>query len=92
MFSVAKNLSSKVFRPQRTQSSQRGGIYVGKHIANAFKEELSTERANNQVVAKFATTATDGNIYQMEYFCVRISHAENAEKRHQIGWFMRVLP
>lgn len=45
---------------------------IGKHIANAFKEELSTERANNQVVAKFATTATDGKIYQMEYYGLEV--------------------
>lgn len=45
---------------------------IGKHIANAFKEELSTKRANNQVVAKFATTATDGKIYQMEYYGLEV--------------------
>lgn len=37
---------------------------IGKHIANAMKEEL----AGIPVVAKFATTATDGKTYQMEYY------------------------
>lgn len=37
---------------------------IGKHIANALKEELK----GISVVAKFATTATDGKIYQVEYY------------------------
>ncbi len=36
---------------------------IGKHINNALKEEL----ADVSVVAKFATTALDGKIYQVEY-------------------------
>ena len=38
---------------------------IGKHINNALKEELQDD---NSVVAKFATTATDGKIYQVEYY------------------------
>ena len=38
---------------------------IGKHINNALKEELSDD---NAVVAKFATTATDGKTYQVEYY------------------------
>jgi len=37
---------------------------IGKHINNALNEELE----NEAVVAKFATTATDGKTYQMEYY------------------------
>jgi hypothetical protein len=37
---------------------------IGKHILNALKEELRSI----SVVAKFATTATDGKIYQVEYY------------------------
>ena len=37
---------------------------IGKHINNALKEELSSQA----VVAKFATTATDGKIYKVEYY------------------------
>ena len=37
---------------------------IGKHITNALKEELN----DLPVVAKFATTATDGKIYQVEHY------------------------
>ena len=36
---------------------------IGKHIANTLKEECQ-----NSVVAKFATTADDGKIYQVEHY------------------------
>jgi hypothetical protein len=37
---------------------------IGKHISNALKEELE----GIQVVAKFATTAADGKMYQVEHY------------------------
>lgn len=37
---------------------------IGKHIANALKEEL----VGLAVVAKFATTAADGKTYQVEHY------------------------
>jgi hypothetical protein len=37
---------------------------IGKHIANAMREEL----AEIPVVANFATTATDGKTYQVDYY------------------------
>jgi hypothetical protein len=37
---------------------------IGKHIANVLQEEL----AGFSVVAKFATTASDGKTYQTEYY------------------------
>ena len=37
---------------------------IGKHISNALNEEL----ADFSVVAKFATTAADGKVYQVEYY------------------------
>lgn len=37
---------------------------IGKHISNALKEELD----GIQVVAKFATTASDGKTYQVEFY------------------------
>lgn len=39
---------------------------IGKHIANALKEEL--EDSPKPVAAKFATTASDGKSYQVEYY------------------------
>ena len=53
---------------------------IGKHINNALMEELAElstvaknatvgkEGYDDSVVAKFATTATDGKIYQVEYY------------------------
>lgn len=44
---------------------------IGKHVNNALKEEL----AGISVVAKFATTAADGKVYQVEYYNLDISFA-----------------
>jgi hypothetical protein len=41
---------------------------IGKHINNALKEELE----GLSVVAKFATTASDGKVYQMEYYNIEV--------------------
>ena len=45
---------------------------IGKHIANALREELAENIFRSglsaAVVAKFATTASDGKIYQVEYY------------------------
>lgn len=38
---------------------------ISRHISNVFSEE---ELERNSVVAKNATTASDGKIYQVEYF------------------------
>ena len=40
---------------------------IGKHVNNALKEELK----GISVVAKFATTAADGKVYQVEYYKFR---------------------
>ena len=37
---------------------------IGKHIANVLREEL----AGISVVANFATTASDGKVYQTEHY------------------------
>ena len=41
---------------------------IGKHINNALKEELE----GLPVVAKFATTASDGKIYQVEHYNIEM--------------------
>lgn len=41
---------------------------IGKHINNALNEELE----GAPVVAKFATTATDGKTYQVEFFNIEV--------------------
>ena len=51
-------------RQQMAELFERDIKTIGKHINNSLKEEL----IELPVVAKFATTATDGKIYQMEYY------------------------
>ena len=50
-------------RNQLAELFERDVKTIGKHINNALKEEL-----DNSVVAKFATTASDGKIYQVEHY------------------------
>ena len=52
-------------RQQLSELFSRDIKTIGKHINNALNEELSLD---NSVVAKFATTASDGKKYQMEYY------------------------
>ena len=51
-------------RHQMSQLFGRDIKTIGKHIANALFEELACV----PVVAKFATTAADGKVYQVEYY------------------------
>ena len=48
---------------QIAQLFDRDSKTIRKHINNTLQEEC-----DNSVVAKFATTATDGKVYQMEYY------------------------
>ena len=50
-------------RVQLAELFDRDVKTIGKHIANALREEL-----DNSAVAKFATTAVDGKTYQVEYY------------------------
>ena len=51
---------------------------IGKHVNNALKEELSSEllkfygKEIKPVVAKFATTALDGKVYQTEHYSLDV--------------------
>ena len=49
-------------RNQLSELFERDIKTIGKHINNALKEELSGQ---NAVVAKFATTASDGKKYMV---------------------------
>ena len=59
-------------RHQMAQLFGRDIKTVGKHIANALREELNDNILQTSlsaaVVAKFATTASDGKTYQVEYY------------------------
>lgn len=50
-------------RLQMAQLFDRDIKTIGKHIQSALREELE-----DSVVAKFATTASDGKMYQVEYY------------------------
>ena len=50
-------------REQMAELFDRDIKTIGKHINNSLKEEL-----DNSVVAKFATTASDGKTYQVDYY------------------------
>mgnify|MGYP002508626021 FL=1 len=52
-------------RNQLSELFERDIKTIGKHINNALKEELSGQ---NTVVAKFATTASDGKRYMVEHY------------------------
>ena len=51
-------------RNQLAQLFGRDVKTIGKHVANALKEEL----AGISVVAKFAITAANGKVYQVEHY------------------------
>ena len=51
-------------RNQIAQLFGRDVKTIGKHINNALREELN----GLSVVAKFATTASDGKTYQVDYY------------------------
>ena len=52
-------------RHQLSELFDRDIKTIGKHINNALKEEL---KEDDSVVSNFATTATDGKIYNVEYY------------------------
>ena len=60
------NLKDETVWLNRSQLSKLFGRdikTIGKHINNALKEEL-----DHSVVANFATTASDGKVYQVEHY------------------------
>ena len=78
-------------RQQMAQLFDRDIKTIGKHIQSALREEL-----DNSTVAKFATTASDGKTYQVEYYNLdmiisvgyRVKSARGAQFRR---WATHVL-
>ena len=62
---MVKNETVWLNRNQLSELFERDIKTIGKHINNALKEELSGQ---NTVVAKFATTASDGKRYMVEHY------------------------
>lgn len=52
-------------RNQMAELFERDVKTIGKHVNNALKEELEND---SSVVANFATTASDGKTYIVEYY------------------------
>ena len=79
-------------RQQMADLFSRDVKTVSKHINNALKEELKGEA----VVAKFATTASDGKNYQVEYFNLDMILSVGYRVKSQQGvrfrrWSNRIL-
>lgn len=56
-------------RNQMAELFDRDVKTIGKHVNNALKEELNN---SSSVVAKFATTASDGKIYDVEHYSLDV--------------------
>jgi len=99
-------------RQQMAQLFDRDVKTIGKHISNALSEELlgfptakeyltvqnkgDGKVVENPVVAKFATTAADGKIYQVEYYNLDVVLSVGYRVKSQRGiqfrvWSNRVL-
>jgi len=79
-------------RQQMAQLFDRDIKTIGKHINNALTEELQ----DFSVVAKFATTAADGKIYQVEYYNLDMILSVGYRVKSQRGiqfriWSNRIL-
>jgi len=59
---------------------------IGKHIANVFKEELRSF----SVVANFATTASDGKVYQVEHYSLDMIISVGYRVKSQRGIQLRI--
>ena len=59
---------------------------IGKHIANVLKEELRSF----SVVANFATTASDGKVYQVEHYSLDMIISVGYRVKSQRGIQFRI--
>ena len=80
-------------RAQISELFDRDIKTIGKHINNTLKEELS---GDNSVVAKFATTASDGKTYQVDYYNLDVIISVGYRVKSQRGvefrkWANKVL-
>jgi prophage antirepressor-like protein len=76
---VLQNETVWLNRKQMAELFGRNVKTIGKHIKNALSEELSesynigdSTSNRNPVVANFATTATDGKVYSVEYYSLDV--------------------
>ena len=72
---------------------ERDKSAISRHLRNIFNEK---ELIRNSVVAKFATTATDGKVYRVEYFnldaIISVGYRVNSKRGTQFRiWATNVL-
>jgi prophage maintenance system killer protein len=72
---------------QLTELFQRDKSVVSRHITNIFKEK---ELKKDSVVAKNATTANDGKIYQVEYYNLDVIISVGYRIKSQRGTQFRI--
>jgi prophage maintenance system killer protein len=72
---------------QLTKLFQRDKSVISRHISNIFKEE---ELDINSVVAKNATTAKDGKIYQVDYYNLDVIISVGYRIKSQRGTQFRI--
>lgn len=73
-------------RNQISELFDRDVKTIGKHIANVLKEELRSV----SVIANFATTASDGKVYQMEYYSLDMIISVGYRVKSQRGIQFRI--
>lgn len=73
-------------RQQMAELFDRDIKTIGKHINNALKEELR----DASVVAKFATTAADGKVYQTEHYNLEMITSVGYRVKSQRGTQFRI--
>lgn len=76
---------------QMSELFERDKSVISRHIKNALKEEL-----DNSVVAKYATTASDGKKYQVDYYnldmIISVGYRVNSKQGVQFRkWANKVL-
>lgn len=72
---------------QITELFSRDKSVISRHISNIFKEE---ELERKSVVAKNATTASDGKVYQMEYYNLDVIISVGYRVKSQRGTQFRI--
>lgn len=75
-----------ISRQQMAELFDRDIKTIGKHINNALKEELK----GTSVVAKFATTASDGKTYQVEHYNIEMVTSVGYRVKSQRGTQFRI--
>ncbi len=72
---------------QLTELFQRDKSVISRHISNVFKEN---ELDKNSVVAKYATTASDGKIYNITYYNLDVIISVGYRIKSQRGTQFRI--